>query len=203
MPTPRGPATVDDVEPRVPHVVVHRVEAHADRLLLEQHRPRREHPVVEVGGPRSPVAFVRRDLGHRPADVDGRVPVGDVAVELQPHPRTAPPRDLVAVAAEVEHLLHRRRQPSAGIARSASVHSVDDGTVDDLHSGSSPTAASTPPVGGHAGEVGVPQRVTRAVEAGRLRVPEPDHAVDGARWAPAAPVACPRARSPRGPRSRR
>src|SRR4051794_20832328 len=37
---------------------------------------------------------------------------------------------------------------NAGIARSASVHSVDDGTVDDLHSGSSPTAASTPPVGG-------------------------------------------------------
>ena len=54
-----GTATVDDVEAGVAHVVVHGVETGAGRLLLEQHRPRREHPVVEVGRPRLPVALVR------------------------------------------------------------------------------------------------------------------------------------------------
>ena len=125
MPTRAWPRPCTTSSPACRDVVVHRVEAGSDRLLLEQHRPRREHPVVEVRGPGLPVALEARDLGHRQADVDGRVPVGDVGVQLQPDPRTAAPRDLVAVAAEVEHLLHRRPGPApASPGRPASTRST-------------------------------------------------------------------------------
>ena len=176
---PRGAVAVDDVEPGAPHVVVHRVQARADRFLLEEHRPGREHAVVEVGGPGLPVALVRRDLRHRPAHVDGGVAVGDVAVELEAHPRAAPPGQLVAVAAEVEHLLDRgggqRGHGEVGerpLGRRRHGRRLALGIVTD---GGEHAARRR-----HPREVRVAQRVTRPVEAGCLGVPEPDHAVDGA-----------------------
>ncbi len=65
------------------------------------------------------------------------------------------------------------------MCRSTSDASDDDGIVDDLQAGSSPTSTTAPPCRARPGEDAVPECVAGAVEAGRLAVPDADHAVVG------------------------
>ena len=63
------------------------------------------------------------------------------------------------------------------MCRSTMVASLDEGSVDDLALGSSPTTATTPPLRCGAGEHGVPDGVAGAVDAGALAVPDAEDAV--------------------------
>ena len=102
-----------------------------------------------------------------------RVAVGDVGVHLQADPRpvrrdsSMPWRPRSSTSCTVAG-------DSTGIARSASVHSLADGTVDDLHSGRRRPRPAPRRCGCAPDRLRVAQRVARAVEAGRLAVPEPD-----------------------------
>ena len=64
-----------------------------------------------------------------------------------------------------------------GMCRSTSAASDDDGIVDDLAAGSSPTKRQRTPTGARPGEHAVAHGVGGAVEAGRLAVPDADHTV--------------------------
>ena len=180
IPTRAGPRPWITSRPRVADVVVHRVESRAHRVFFQSDGERRVQPVVEERRPRRPVALVAGHLGEGPAEVDGRVAVGHVGVDLQADPRAAAPRELVPVAAEVEHVLHGGRgqgghgevgQGPLGLGRHGGRLAL--GVVADR---GHHTAG-----GRNAREGRVAQRVARPVEPGGLAVPESDHAVDGAR----------------------
>ena len=93
-----------------------------------------------------PVGQVGRSGGAPVPRLDGRGgAVGDDGVDLERRPQATRPRQLDGVQAEDDGLAGSAGN-SVGIARSASANSDEQGMLDDLAAGSSPTNATAPPL---------------------------------------------------------
>ena len=185
-----GLAARGDAEPVVGGARDHPIEVVVDavptrqrptrllELTLHLQRVRREETSVGVG--MEGLAVDLDDRGDRPdtigMDVDGAGAVGDRGDELEPGPEPARPREGNGVSGEIEGLLDIAGEQDRhvevdhrGVARRRQRGRLRRGIVaDDGHD----TAVHR-----RAGEHGVSDRITAAVESRALAVPDADHAV--------------------------
>ncbi len=121
--------------------------------------------------------FGNDDRGRVRADIDGAAALGHVSDDFHPDPAAGEARHRDAVQAEVDQLLGVRRIKDGHADR-------DERRVGEIHRGRRFRAVvvacerDRSALGRRPGEVGVAQRVARAVDAGPLAVPDAEHAVD-------------------------
>ncbi len=117
------------------------------------------------------------DRGRVRADIDRAAALGDVGDDFHPDPAAGKARHRDAVQAEVDQLL--------GVRRIEDGHADRDergvGKIDRRRRFRAVVVArerKRSALRRRSGEVGVPQRVARAVDAGALAVPDAEHAID-------------------------
>ena len=153
--------------------------AHLLELALHVERVRGEQAPARVRDERLALVLHRRDHRHDAigVDIDGARAVGDGGDELVADPHAARARQGDRVAAEVERLLHVAGEDDRhvqvdhrGVARARQRRRLGGRVVAD--------DGDHAAVAGRAGEHAVADGVVGAVEAGRLAVPHPEHAVE-------------------------
>ncbi len=171
----------DPVEAVEHAVLAGQLGAHLEELALHVERVRRHQPTVGVWHERLPSKIIVGICGTTRSGWMSTVPVPSATWLTSLMPAHSPhDRDRATAWRLRSSASCTSPGKKIGMCRSTIVASLDDGSVDDLAAGSSPTSGDDATVLGRAGEHAVADGVAGPIESGRLAVPHADDAVVGA-----------------------